>query len=148
MTTTKFNTTKEWFDIEREFAKFWNGFGYGTEQKKSNENSVWSPASDISENKENFYLLIDLPGIEKEDVKINFNDGELIISGERKEEEKEEGKTYHRVERSFGKYSRAFRLPDEIIVEKIIADFKNGQLKITIPKAEKAKPKEIEIKVN
>lgn len=144
----RFNTTKDLFDIEREFKKFWNAFGQETWQKNSEENSGWSPAADISEDDDNFYLVIDLPGISKDDVKINFNDGELVISGERKNEFKEESKKFHRMERSFGKYNRAFRLPEQIIVEKIKADFESGQLKITIPKAEEAKPKEVEIKIN
>jgi len=91
---------------------------------------------------------LDLPGVDKKDVKISVSNGELQISGERQEEKISDKATYHRVERTFGKYYRSFRLPEKIKDGEIKADFNNGSLSILIPKAEEVKPREIEIKVN
>jgi HSP20 family protein len=90
---------------------------------------------------------MDLPGVSKENLKLNFNDGELIISGERKQEKEDKDSKYHRIERSYGKYYRSFTLPQTIQADKINAEFKDGQLTVTVPKSEEAKPKELEIKV-
>ena len=83
----------------------------------------------------------------KEDVKINYSNGQLIISGERKQENLEKNAKCHRAERSYGKYYRSFTLPQKIKENEIDAEFKDGQLKIAIPKSEEAKPKQLEIKV-
>jgi HSP20 family protein len=106
------------------------------------------PLTDIYEDKDNYKIKADLPGIKKNDVKISFSNGELSISGERIQEEESKDSRTHRVERVYGKYYRSFTLPKEIKEDKIKAEFKDGQLTITIPKAEEVKPKEIEISVN
>ncbi len=136
-------------NFDKEINKFLNDFGIDKKQPESKfKNSIWSPRADIIEEKDNYSLQIDLPGIEPEQVKINFKEGKLSINGERKAEEKTEGKNFHRVERSYGNFYRAFELPETIQADKISANFKNGLLLITIPKAEEVKPKEIEIKVS
>jgi HSP20 family protein len=152
MALIKWNPERELMDMEKEFSKMFNslnrrfGFGDGGDGD-GYQNAVWMPLTDIYENNDNFFLKVDLPGINKEDVKINFTDGQLTISGERKQEtESKEGK-FHRVERSYGKYYRSFTLPKKIQEDKIDAEFKNGQLTVRIPKSEEAKPRELEIKV-
>ena len=153
MALVKWNPSRELLSIEREFNKMFNslsnrfGFGNGDDVDKEYENAVWSPSSDIYEDKENYVLTLDLPGIKKDNVKISYVDGQLNISGERKNEKESKDGTYHRVERSYGKYFRSFSLPKEIKDDKIDAEFKDGQLTITVPKAEEVKPKEIDIKV-
>ena len=153
MTLVKFNPVRDLIDFEREFNKMFNSLEnrYGISKSKDvdteYENAVWMPLTDIYENKDNFSLKIDLPGIKKEDVKISFANGKLNISGERTQEEETKDAKSHRIERSYGKYFRSFNLPELIQADKINAEFNNGQLTITIPKAEEAKPKEIEIKV-
>lgn len=153
MALVKWNPSRELLSIEREFNKMFNslsnrfGFGNGDDVDKEYENAVWSPSSDIYEDKENYVLTLDLPGIKKDNVKISYIDGHLNISGERKNEKESKDGTYHRVERSYGKYFRSFSLPNEIRGDKIDAEFKDGQLTITVPKAEEVKPKEIDIKV-
>jgi HSP20 family protein len=104
--------------------------------------------TDISEDKDNYVLRLDLPGVNKEDVKISYSGGQLNISGERKQEKETKEFKFHRVERVYGKYFRSFALPGDIKDDKIDAEFKNGQLLITIPKADETKPKEISIKFN
>jgi HSP20 family protein len=154
MALIKWNPSRELLDMEREFNRMFRslsgrfGFGNGEETEREYENAVWSPLSDIYEDKDNFVLTMDLPGIKKEDVKISYVDGQLHISGERKQEKESKNGKYHRVERNFGKYFRSFTLPNKIKHDKIDASFKDGQLIVTIPKAEEAKPKEIDIKVN
>jgi len=154
MTLIKFNPVRDLLDIEREFNKMFNTLGsrFGITHKEvideKYDNAVWMPLTDISEDKDNFYLKADLPGIKKEDVKISYTDGTISISGERNQEKETKDKKYHRIERSYGKYYRSFNIPTEIKEDKISADFKNGQLTITIPKAEEVKPKEIDIKVS
>lgn len=151
MALMRWNPERELLNVEREFSKLWNAFenrfGMKKDDDKEYENAVWSPMTDISEDDNNYYLQVDLPGVTKDDLKLNYQDGKLSISGERKEEREEKGKTYHRVERTFGKYYRQFNLPDTAIVDNIEAEFKEGQLKVVIPKSEEAKPKQLDIKI-
>ena len=107
----------------------------------------WYPAVDVNEDDDAYHFQMELPGLTKEDVKISFKDDVLTISGEKKAEQKEEKKNYHYYERRFGKFERAFRFHSDVIVDKINASFKDGILMIDLPKAEIAKPKEIEVKV-
>lgn len=154
MTLVRFNPMNEIFDVEREFNRMMNefekrfGIRSSLEIENDSENAVWAPLTDIYEDNESFKLKLDLPGVEKDDVKITFANNQISISGERKKIEESENHKYHRIERSFGKFYRSFDLPKEINHEKISADFKDGQLIINIPKSEAAKPKQIEVKVN
>ena len=153
MTLVKFNPMRDLVDFEREFNKmfntFENRFGISRSKDEENEyeNAVWMPLTDIFEDKDKYTLKLDLPGIKKDDVKISFVDGRLSISGERTQESEQKDSKCHRIERSFGRYYRSFNLPEHVQSEKINAEFKDGQLTISVPKAEEAKPKEIEIKV-
>ncbi len=151
MTLVKCNSTKDLFNLESEFNKLFSTygdkFGISRADEEAYENAKWSPLADISEDEDKYVVKLDLPGIDKEDVKLSFTDGLITISGERKQENEEKNTKYHRVERTYGKYYRSFALPNKIKEDKIDAQFKNGQLKITIPKADEVKPKEIEIKV-
>jgi HSP20 family protein len=153
MAIMKWNPSRELLNVEREMNKFFNSFGsrFGLMDTANNdeyENAVWAPLTDISEDKDNYTIKLDLPGVSKEDVKISYLDGQLSISGERKQEKETKELKFHRVERTYGRYFRSFTLPGAIKEDKIDAEFKNGQLQITVPKAEEAKPKEISIKIN
>jgi HSP20 family protein len=154
MTLVRWNPVRDLFNVEREFNKvfrnFETRFGFPAENKEENgyENAVWMPLTDIFEDKENYTIKADLPGISKKDVKISYSNSELSISGERIQETENKDSKSHRIERTFGKYFRSFTLPKEIKADNIKADFKDGQLTITIPKADEVKPKEIEISVN
>lgn len=153
MAIVRWNPSRDLLNVEREFNRMFRtlsnrfGFGNGDELEREYENAVWMPLTDVYENKDNYMLTMDLPGINKEDVKISYNDGQLSISGERKQEKETKDGSYQRVERNYGKYFRSFTLPKKIKEDKIEAEFKNGQLTITVPKAEETKPKEIDIKV-
>ncbi len=112
---------------------------------KTFEVGDWMPQVDISETKEAFIVKAELPGVEKEDVSVNFENSILTIRGEKKVET--EDKKRHRVECAYGSFIRSFTLPQTIKADKIEAVYKNGILNLTIPKADEAKPKQIEVKI-
>ncbi|HZW39510.1 MAG TPA: Hsp20/alpha crystallin family protein [Ignavibacteriaceae bacterium] len=151
MALVKFNPVRDLLNFEREVSRIINNFERSFDSDNSLpqefENAIWSPLSDISEDKDTFKIRLDLPGMKKEDVKINMENNMLSISGERKQEKESDNSKYHRVERVYGKFYRSFTLPESIEHEKIDAEFKDGQLTIIVPKSEKAKPKQLEIKI-
>jgi len=108
----------------------------------------WSPRVDISETENSFQITAEIPGINKEDVQINLEEGVLNIHGERKEEKEEKGRRFHRVERFYGAFSRSFSLPPNIDEKHIEANFKDGLLMLRVPKKTVDKPKPIEVKIH
>ncbi len=110
-----------------------------------NGNTAFLPAVDVEETPEGFALRADLPGIDPKDVKIRIMGDILTISGERKHEAKQREKSLHRVERVYGAFERSFNLGVHIRADQVKATYKDGVLEVTIPKAEEAKPREIEI---
>ncbi|MGH7971638.1 MAG: Hsp20/alpha crystallin family protein [Limisphaerales bacterium] len=109
--------------------------------------SGWTPALDISEDKDNVFVRVELPGMRKEDIEVSLHNGSLSISGERKSEEKYKDAEVYRSERFFGRFQRTVMLPTEVAAEKIRAQYKDGLLDIVLPKAEEAKPKHIDVSV-
>lgn len=109
---------------------------------------TFTPAVDISENDKSYEFVVELPGMKREDVQIEVNDGVLTISGEKQEDKKEEKKGYKKIERSYGKFERSFSLPSDIDEKNISAKFENGLLNVSIPKSPEAKvsKRKIEIK--
>jgi HSP20 family protein len=107
----------------------------------------WAPLVDITEDEKEYVIKAELPEVKKEDVKLTVHDDVLSISGERKYEKEEKGKKYHRVERAYGSFTRSFTLPEDADASKVAADYKDGVLKVHLPKSEKAKPKSIEVKI-
>jgi len=107
----------------------------------------WSPAVDVFENENELVLKADLPEVDPKNVGIQVENGTLTLKGERKFEESVNGKAYHRIERSYGSFVRAFTLPDTVDAEKVKADYKNGVLTITLAKKEVAKPRTVNIEV-
>jgi HSP20 family protein len=107
----------------------------------------WVPALDLYQDKDNLTVKCELPGMKKEDIDISLHEGFLTISGERKQEsEKKEGEVY-RTERYEGRFSRSLALPSKVNAEKITATYKDGVLTVVLPKAEEAKPKQIQVNV-
>jgi len=107
----------------------------------------WTPLADITEDDKEYLIKAELPEMKKEDVKVTVENGVLTISGERKCEQEETKKKYHRVERGYGTFMRSFTLPDDADFNKVNAQFKNGVLMVHVPKSERAQPKQIEVKV-
>lgn len=110
---------------------------------RGKELGSWAPSCDISEDENEYLIHMDIPGMEKEDIKVNFQDGRITITGERKMEEKEEKKDFIRRERYKGSFYRLFTLPETVKEDEIQASFKDGVLKLVMPKAEVVKPKSI-----
>jgi HSP20 family protein len=108
----------------------------------------WSPAVDIAEDDKEYIVKAELPGLNKENIKVSVEGGVLSIAGERKVEKEEKNKKYHRIERSYGSFTRSFTLPDDASGEKVNAEFKDGVLKVHLPKEEKAKSKSVEVKID
>jgi HSP20 family protein len=108
--------------------------------------NTWVPALDVRETDDNFELTLDLPGIDPKDVSVNYEDGMLTVSGKREFSEERQGETWHRIERSFGTFARSVRLPRTADADKIEAGFDKGVLTISVPKAETAKPRQIEVR--
>ena len=109
----------------------------------------WAPSVDIEEEDDKYLIKADVPGVDKKDIEVNLDNGVLSIRGE-KHVEKETGKgsKRHRTERFHGTFARSFTLPTAVKAEKVDATYKDGVLKLIIPKAEEAKPKAIDIKVH
>ncbi|HEY3762026.1 MAG TPA: Hsp20/alpha crystallin family protein [Verrucomicrobiae bacterium] len=108
----------------------------------------WTPAFDVYEEKDNFVVKAELPGMKKEDINVSLHDGNLIISGERQVETHNEGTEIYRAERYFGKFQRAVSVPAMVAADKVSAQYKDGILTITLPKTEEAKPKKIDVNVS
>jgi len=110
--------------------------------------SGWTPALDVHEDKDNFVVQAELPGMKREEIDVSLHDGALSISGERKVEKKYEEAEVYRTERFFGKFQRTVTLPAPVAADKVKAQYKDGVLTITLPKTEAAKPKQIDVNVN
>jgi len=129
--------------INRLFEDAFKGFDQSTDSLAS-----WYPSADIYETKDEYAFKLEVPGLSKDDVKIELNDNTLSISGEKKESNEVKKENFHRIESYSGKFSRSFSLPRNIDTKKINANMKNGVLELRIPKAEEQKTKAIPISVN
>lgn len=106
----------------------------------------WEPTVDVSEDKDAVTVKAELPGVEQKDIAVSLQDGVLTIKGDKHAEKEEKGKQYHRVERSYGSFYRAMRLPSAVEAGKVTAAFKDGVVTITLPKAAEAKGTTIPVK--
>ena len=107
---------------------------------------AWSPSVDIFENKDQIVLEAELPGMSKEDFDLSIENNVITLRGERHFEKKDEGDNYHRVERSYGAFTRSFTLPQTVSGEGATAEYQNGVLRVTLPKREETKARRIEVK--
>ncbi len=147
---TKWDPFKDW-DPFRDLSEFQHRLGSVFGQlpvKPGNEGAnLWSPAVDIIEDEKEFLVKVELPEVKRDDVQVTVENGVLTIHGERKLEKEEKNRRYHRMERSYGSFTRSFSLPDGADASKVRAEFKDGLLKVHMLKSENAKPKHIEVKV-
>lgn len=122
-------------------------FGSWPEMSESMTITEWSPLVDILEENGEYVVKAEVPEVKKEDLKVSVENGTLCIKGERKSEKEEKGRKFHRVERAYGTFERDFTLPDDADATKITSEFKDGVLKVHLPKNPTAKPKAIEVKI-
>ncbi len=109
------------------------------------EDRTFTPAFDVSETEKELIIKAEVPGMDKKDISVSLTDGLLTIKGEKKHEKVEEKENYHHVERRYGTFSRTLRVPVEVDTDKVDATYKDGVLKVTLPKSETVEPKKIEI---
>ena len=107
---------------------------------------AWTPSCDIREDKEHLTITLDLPGVKPEDVKLSLENQLLTIRGERRQVTEQSEERWHRYERSYGNFERSFSLPSTVDAERIQANIENGVLTVTLPKVERARPREIPIR--
>lgn len=108
----------------------------------------WAPPLDVHEDKNQYTVSLELPGLKREDISVQIEDGDLVITGERKSETVDEDTEVHCRERFYGKFARTISLDSEVKAESVKAAYKDGILTVTLPKAEEAKPKQIDVSVN
>jgi HSP20 family protein len=144
MNIVKFNPFRELEEIQGRLNRFFNdapardeAFGFPD----------WAPPVDIQEGEKEYTVTVDLPEMKKEDIKVGFENGTLSIEGERRLEKEEKNKKYHRVERQYGQFVRRFAMPGEIDAARTQALYKDGVLKVTLPKSVAALPKTVDVKV-
>ena len=107
--------------------------------------SAWTPSCDVFEDKGNLKIILELPGVKLEDVKISLENQILTVHGEKKQVAEEKSERWHRYERSYGSFERTFTLPGTVDVDRIQATMEQGVLTLTLPKSEKARPREIPV---
>ena len=134
------------FNMQREMNRMFDSFFRGADEP-SLLNGNWTPAVDVAEEDNEYVVKVELPGINKDDVKITLESNILTIRGEKKAGKEIKEKNSHRMERSYGSFQRSFTLPTTVKNDKIDAEYRDGILTVTLPKAEEAKPKQIEVKV-
>jgi HSP20 family protein len=134
-------------DLEHWFDKYGRSSRGSITKNAKFELGDWIPSVDIDESSDNFVVKAELPGVAKDDIKVDINNGILTIKGEKRAVSDKKDKNCHRKECSYGSFVRSFTLPHEVQEDKIDASFKDGILSLMIPKSEKAKPKQIDIKV-
>ena len=149
-TLTHWHPIKEMEELENRLAKFLGMAPARTTigGREAMTVAEWAPSVDITEDDKEWLVKADLPEVKKEDVTVAVDGGVLTVTGERKFEKEEKGKKYHRIERSYGTFSRSFALPEGADGTKVSADFKDGVLKVHLPKTAKAKAKTVEVKVS
>lgn len=144
MTLVRFKNPEKWesmFPAMNSMMKsFWNDFNEG------DITNFFTPKSDVIEKDNAYEVQMSLPGIEKDAIKVDIKDNTLVVSGERKFHNEEKNTKYHRVESHYGSFTRSFGLPDNVQSDAIEAEFKNGILHISIPKAPESAAKTISIK--
>lgn len=148
---TKWNPFKEMEELNRRWASVFDLAPFRRNLLANDDESMtvtqWIPAVDILEDDKEYLIKVELPSVQKDEFKVTVEGGTLTISGERKAEKEEKNRKVHRVERYYGHFSRSFSIPDDAEGGKVSAELKEGVLHVHLAKSEKARPKQIEVKV-
>jgi HSP20 family protein len=138
--------TKSLTRLRKEMDDLWGHF-FGDVGFHPFRESIWAPALDVKETKENILVAAELPGLTSKDIEVSISGDLLTLKGEKKQEREEKEESYHLVERRYGSFTRSIRLTAEVDAQNIKASHKDGILTITLPKSEKAKEKQIKINI-
>ncbi len=148
---TRWNPFREMEDLQRQMSSLFDRNPFRHSNLAGQEENItvpeWAPLVDIAEDPKEYLIKVELPEVQKEDVKVTVEAGTLTISGERKTEKEQKDRKYHRVERFYGRFERNFSIPDDAEASDVKAEFKDGVLRVHLAKSEKARPKQIEVKV-
>ena len=148
---TRWNPLREMEDIQRRMSSLLDLSPFRRSNLTTDDETIsvaqWAPLVDIAEDEKEYLIKVELPEVQKDDVKVTVENGTLTIAGERKSEKEEKGRKFHRVERFYGRFERSFSIPDDAADDNVKAEFKDGVLRVHLAKSEKARPKHIEVKV-
>lgn len=146
MPIVRWNPGRNIFSLKSDMDRLFDNF-FSDKTSQLQSYSDLTPIVDVEETEQEFLISAEIPGINKDDIKITFENNYLTISGEKKSEKDLKEENFHHSERSYGKFSRTLAIPAGVMLDKIEAEYAQGVLNIKIPKAEEAKPKQIEVKV-
>jgi len=149
---TQWNPFREMDELQRRLASVFDLAPYRRSSLTTGEENMtvpeWAPAVDIIEDDKEYLIKAELPEVPKDAVKVTMEGGTLTISGERKAEKEEKNRKFHRIERYYGRFVRSFAIPEDAEDSKVNAEYKAGVLRVHLTKTEKARPKQIEVKVS
>ena len=146
MTITRYDPFRDLRNIQEEVNRLFTGNVGRTFDDEGMARGSWNPSVDIYENKDQIVLEAELPGMNREDFDLSIENNVITLRGERRFEKKEDADNYHRVERAYGSFTRSFTLPNSVSGEGANAEYRNGVLRVTIPKREETKARRIEVK--
>ena len=148
----RWNPSREMDDLQRRMTSLFDWSPFRRSSLTADDENItvpeWAPLVDIAEDDKEYLIKVELPEVQKDDVKVTVESGTLTISGERKAEKEQKGRKFHRVERYYGRFERSFSIPDDAEADDVKAEFKDGVLRVHLAKCEKARPKQIEVKVS
>ena len=148
----RWNPFREMDDLQRRMTSLFDWSPFRRSSLTTDDENItvpeWAPLVDIVEDGKEYLIKVELPEVQKDDVKVTVESGTLTISGERKAEIEQKGRRLHRVERYYGRFERSFSIPDEAEAGDVKAEFKDGVLRVHLAKSEKARPKQIEVRVS
>jgi HSP20 family protein len=145
MNIVKNDPFRELRNLQDEMTRLFTGVRPASFNREEMTHGAWAPSVDIFEDKDRLILEAELPGMNRDDFEISVENNILTLRGERKFEKKTEGDNYHRIERSYGSFTRSFTLPQTVTADGATADFENGVLRVALPKREETKARKIEI---
>ena len=148
----RWNPFREMDDLQRRMTSLFDWSPFRRSSLTADDENItvpeWAPLVDIAEDDKEYLIKVELPEVQKDDVKVTVESGTLTISGERKAEKEQKGRKFHRVERYYGRFERSFSIPDDAEADDVKAEFKDGVLRVHLAKCEKARPKQIEVKAS
>ncbi len=149
---TRWHPFREMEDLQRRMSSLFDWSPFRRSSLTAGEENItvpeWAPLVDISEDDKEYLIKAELPEVQKDDVQVTVDNGTLTIAGERKAEKEEKGRRFHRMECYYGRFERSFSIPDDAEPNQVKAEFKDGVLRVHLAKSEKARPKQIEVKVS
>ena len=146
MTVTRWDPFQDLLSVQQEMNQLFDRIFGRTEPAARPAGQAWAPPLDIAEHEDAYVVTVELPGVKPEELDVSLENGMLTIQGERRFEGESSGRTWHRVERRYGAFRRSVSLPAQVQADKIEAAFDSGLLRITVPKAEEARPRKIQVR--